>query len=96
MKFIANKTNTTEIDISSNQLKQKFLKDIRKMAGQFKDQLFHSLDYFFELLLIALNILCSQDRKNKVEERDQKVMLIHYLQTDFPKFVEEIQILYAQ
>lgn len=71
-------------------MKQKFIKDLRTWSGVFKDQLPHSLDFYFDLLLLAFNKLTERIPKENIPLRDQKSLLIHYLDNDFDQLVQAL------
>lgn len=77
--------------MQTDSIKQKFIKDIRTWGDQFKDKLPHSLDFYFELLICSFSKLGERVAKGNYELRDQKALLLHYLDTDFFEFLQAIQ-----
>ena len=99
LKTLLKQTQSTdrqprELEMMASTMKQKFFRDLQKMAGQFKDQLFHNLDYFFELMIIAVNKMVERVNKDNLSLRDEKTLLVHFLNSDFSKFLDLVQQAY--
>ena len=46
-----------ETEAIASSLKQKFIREVRRVSSQFVSQLSNSVDYYFELLILAINKL---------------------------------------
>ena len=71
-------------------MKQKFIKDLRAWSGVHRDQLPNSIDYYFDLFILAFNKLTEKIPKDNIPARDQRSLLMHDFDNDFEQFIKTV------
>lgn len=78
-------------DQTIHKAKQDFTREVMDIYYSFKNMKFdRNSDFFIDLFITAINKINLKSTTKEVEKRDEKEMLHHYLETDFPKFINEI------